>query len=133
MEICYLGVGSNLGNRRKNINLAINKIKSLKDTRVIKTSKIIETKPVGGPRGNPKFLNAASKIKTNLKPLELLKKLKNIEKEMGRKKTVRFGPRSIDLDILFYGGQIINTKALKVPHPRIFEREFVIKPLLEVI
>lgn len=133
MIICYLGVGSNLGNRRKNISLAIKKIKALKDTRVIKTSKIIETKPVGGPSGQPRFLNAASKIKTNLKPLALLKKLQDIEKELGRNRTVRFGPRTIDLDILFYGDRIINTKTLTIPHPRIFEREFVIKPLMELI
>jgi 2-amino-4-hydroxy-6-hydroxymethyldihydropteridine diphosphokinase len=96
-------------------------------------SKIIETKPIGGPKGQGKFLNAALKIKTNTSPLVLLKGLKSIEKELGRVKTVRYGPRVIDLDILFYGNRIINRKDLKVPHPKIFEREFVIKPLLEII
>ncbi len=133
MIICYLGIGSNLGDRRKNIRLAIKKINALEDTEVIKSSKIIETKAVGGPPGQPRFLNAALKIKTNLPSLTLLRKLKNIEKGLGRMKTVRFGPRTIDLDILFYGDKIIDTKGLKVPHPRIFERKFVIKPLLEVI
>jgi len=128
-----LGIGSNLGDRQKNIKLAIKKINSLKDTKVIKISRIIETKPVGGPRKQGKFLNAALKIKTNLTPSVLLKKLKNIECELGRTKTVRYGPRPIDLDILFYGDKIINTKKLNVPHPKIFEREFVIKPLLEII
>lgn len=133
MAICYIGVGSNLGRRRKNIREALEKINLLKGTKIIKTSKLIETNPVGGPVGQPKFLNAALKISTNLSPLNLLKKLKTIEKELGRKKTVRWGPREIDLDILFYGDKVINRKELQIPHPRLFEREFVIKPLLEVL
>jgi len=133
MVICYLGIGSNLGNRRKNIKLAIQKISALKDTEVIKSSRMIETEPVGGPVGQGKFLNAALKIRTSLSPLILLKKLKSIEKQLGREKTVRNGPRTIDLDILFYGDRIINSKNLTIPHPRVFEREFVIKPLLEII
>jgi len=133
MVICYLGIGSNLDDRRKNIKLALRKIKALPETRVIKASKNIETLPVGGPIAQGKFLNAAVKIKTAISPLQLLKYLKNIEKELGRVKTVRFGPRPIDLDILFYGDKIIKRKELVVPHPRIFERAFVIKPLLEVI
>jgi dihydroneopterin aldolase/2-amino-4-hydroxy-6-hydroxymethyldihydropteridine diphosphokinase len=133
MVVCYLGIGSNLGNRRKNIQLALKEINALKGTKILKVSKIIETNPVGGPSSQPRFLNAALKIKTNLLPLTLLKKLQNIEKELGRVKTVRFGPRPIDLDILFYGDNIISRKELKVPHPKVFEREFVKKPLLEVI
>mgnify|MGYP001608041410 CR=1 FL=1 len=133
MVICYLGVGSNLGERQRNIRLAIKKINALEKTKVIKVSKIIETEPVGGPRGQGKFLNACLKIRTALSILTLLKKLQNIEKELGRKKTIRWGPRTIDLDILFYGDKIINRKDLKIPHSKVFEREFVIKPLLEVI
>ena len=76
MPVVYLGIGSNLGNRHKNIELAIRKINSLKDAKVIRLSKIIETDPVGGPGGQPKFLNAALKIKTSLVPVALLKKLK---------------------------------------------------------
>jgi len=133
MVTCYLGIGSNLGKRRKNIKLAIQKISALKDTEVIKSSRMIETEPVGGPVGQGKFLNAALKIRTSLSPLILLKKLKSIEKQLGREKTVRNGPRAIDLDILFYGDRIINSKSLTIPHPRVFEREFVIKPLLEII
>jgi 2-amino-4-hydroxy-6-hydroxymethyldihydropteridine diphosphokinase len=133
MAICYLGIGSNLGNRRENIRLAIRKINALRDTQVIKLSRIIESVPLGGPPDQGKFLNAALKIKTDIAPFVLLKKLKQIEKELGRKKTVRFGHRTIDLDILFYADTIINSKNLKIPHPRISERAFVIKPLLEVI
>ncbi|MEM2984213.1 MAG: 2-amino-4-hydroxy-6-hydroxymethyldihydropteridine diphosphokinase [Candidatus Jordarchaeaceae archaeon] len=133
MVTCYLGIGSNLGNRRRNIALAIQRLNTLKDTRVLKVSKIIETKPVGGPSGQRKFLNAALKIETKLSALHLLRELKSIEQQLGRKRSVRFGPRTIDLDILFYGNEVINREELKVPHPRIFEREFVVKPLLEIL
>lgn len=133
MVICYLGIGSNLGNRRKNINTAVKEINDLKDTKVIRLSKMIETKPIGGPLGQGKFLNAALKIETGLAAFTLLKELKMIETKLGRNKQVRWGPRTIDLDILFYSDKVINSKNLKVPHPRISEREFVIKPLLEII
>jgi len=133
MTICYLGIGSNLGNRRRNIRLALKKVKELQDIKIIKISKIIETEPLGGPRNQGKFLNAALKIETKLSPFDLLERLKNIERELGRTKTVRFGPRPIDLDILFYGDKIIQSRKLEVPHPRIFEREFVIQPLSEVL
>ncbi len=133
MVICYLGVGSNLGNRRKNIEEAIKNIKALKQTKVLKVSPFIQTKPVGGPADQPDFLNAALKIQTKISPLNLLKKLKTIEKTLGRVKTVRNGPRIIDLDILFYGNKIMQSKVLTIPHPRMFAREFVLRPLAEVI
>lgn len=133
MVTCYLGIGSNLGNRKRQIKSAIVKINSLKNTRVLKVSKITETDPVGGPCGQPKFLNGALKIRTGLPPLALLKKLKKIERELGRVKSVRLGPRAIDLDILFYADMIMNKRELVVPHPRMFERNFVLKPLSEII
>ncbi len=133
MSICYLGIGSNMGNRRKNIKTAIAKIKKLATTRLVKSSRIIETEPVGGPPGQPKFLNACVKIQTNIPPRRLLANLKKIEKELGRTASVRNGPRTIDLDILLYGARTINTKSLIVPHPRMFAREFVLKPLGEVL
>jgi len=133
MAVCYLGVGSNLGNRKENIESAVRKINSLKDTRVLKMSGLIQSQPQGGPQGQPKYLNAALKIDTELSPLILLKKLKAIERQLGRTKTVRFGPRTIDLDILFYADKIIKRKDLIVPHPRLLERDFVLRPLAEVI
>ena len=133
MVTCYLGVGSNLGQRRKNIKLAVKKIGTLGNTKVIKESKLFESFPSGGPAGQPNYLNAALKISTNFSPLNLLKKLKKIENEVGRVPTVRFGPRVIDLDILLYGDKRIRSKVLTVPHPRMFIRDFVIKPLLEVL
>ena len=133
MVICYLGVGSNLGQRRKNIKLAVKSIKALQNTKIIKVSKLLESLPSGGPAGQPNYLNAVLKISTNLSPLNLLKKLKNIENKLGRVKTVRFGPRVIDLDILLYGDRIIRNQFLTIPHPRMFGRDFVIKPLIEVL
>jgi len=131
--IVYLGVGSNLGNRKNNIEEGIRKINRLKNTKVLKQSSFIQTDPEGGPGGQPKFLNAALKISTNLSALKLLKRLKKIEKELGRTKAIRNGPRTIDLDILLYGDRMIRSKELIVPHPRMFDRDFVIKPLAEII
>ena len=134
MSICYLGIGSNLGDRLKNIDSALERISRLEETKVLKVSKIIHTKPVGGPGGQGDYLNSVVKITTSLKPLVLLKRLQNIEIALGRpKEHVRFGERPIDLDILFYADKIIDTKELSVPHARIFEREFVVKPLLEIL
>lgn len=133
MAICYLGIGTNLGNRRKNIKLAVKKINALKDTRVLKKSGIIETSPVGPTNKQRNYLNAALKIETKFPPENLLKKLKKIENDLGRAKTARFGPRIIDLDILLYGQRIIQSKTLTIPHPRMFARDFVIKPLSEII
>jgi 2-amino-4-hydroxy-6-hydroxymethyldihydropteridine diphosphokinase len=115
------------------MKLAIEKIKALKDTRIIKESKLFKSAPCGGPKGQPDYLNGALKIQTSIPALILLKELKKIETEIGRTGAVRFGPRVIDLDILLYGDKVISNPRLTVPHPRMFEREFVVKPLLEVL
>lgn len=133
MAVCYIGIGSNLGNRKENIRLAINKVDALKSTRVLKRSRTMESLAVGGPLKQPEFLNAALKIDTKLPALTLLKKLKEIEKQMGRKRTVRFGPRVIDLDILLYADKFMRSKKLTIPHPRMFARDFVVKPLAEIL
>jgi len=133
MTVCYLGIGSNLGNRGKNIALAVEKINTLRDTKIIGVSKIRQTKPVGGPAGQGKFLNGVLKIKTKFSAAKLMWELKKIEAGMGRRKTVRWGPRVIDLDILLYAEKVIKRKDLTIPHPRLFQRDFVLKPLLEVI
>jgi len=96
-------------------------------------SRIIETLPVSGPKDQNNFLNAALKITTTLSPRELLKQLKKIENSLGRVKTARFGPRCIDLDILLYADKVIKDKELTIPHPRLFKRDFVMRPLAEVI
>jgi len=133
MVNCYLGIGSNLGDRRRYINSAIKKLKDLKNTRIIKASRLYETEAFGGPPGQRKFLNAVLKIKTAIPPPELLKKIKEIERLLGRRKSRRWGPRRIDLDILFYGERFIDSKGLKVPHPGVFRRAFVMRPLMDVL
>ena len=122
-----------MGNRKRNIKLATKKIDALQNTRVLKISRLIESSPLGGPSGQPDFLNAALRINTKLPALTLLKKLKEIENQLGRKKAVRFGPRVIDLDILLYGDKVKSSKQLTIPHPRMFDRDFVVKPLMEVL
>ena len=131
MPICYIGLGSNLGDRDKNIRLALDKINQLKDTKVTKRSFIIETEPVGGPPQG-KYLNAAIEIETQFSPHELLTNLQNIEQKLGRARTIKNGPRTIDLDILFFNNKKINEQDLIVPHPKILEREFVLTPLKEI-
>lgn len=131
MAVCYIGLGSNIGDRNKNIQLAIDKINQLRETKVTKISSIIETIPVGGP-AQEKFLNASIEIETLLSPRELLTHLQKIESALGRVRIVKNGPRTIDLDILFYDDKKIREEDLVVPHPRIKKREFVLNPLKEI-
>ncbi len=131
--ISYIGIGSNLGDRQKNISRVVKEISFLKNTKLIKLSRIIESEPLGGDFNQPKFFNAVIKIRTGLKAQALLKALQRVEVKLGRPKEHAFwGPRRIDLDILFYGNLIIEERVLSVPHPGISGRPFVIKPLLEL-
>ncbi|MBU0759738.1 MAG: 2-amino-4-hydroxy-6-hydroxymethyldihydropteridine diphosphokinase [Candidatus Omnitrophica bacterium] len=128
---CYIGVGSNLGERRKNIEQAIQKLKEVEGIEVKRVSLLYETEPVGGPE-QPKYLNGAVEIETLLGPRELLNVAHDIEGQLGRKRTVKNGPRAIDLDILTYGDRKICEPYLKIPHPRMSEREFVQRPLRDL-
>jgi 2-amino-4-hydroxy-6-hydroxymethyldihydropteridine diphosphokinase len=129
--LCYIGIGSNLGDREKHIKNAIEKLKETEGVEVKKISNIYETEPVGGPKqGN--YLNGVIKIETWLKPSDLMVKLQRIEKQSGRIRSVKNAPRTIDLDILLYGDKKIDEPGLKIPHPRMYEREFVMKPLKEI-
>jgi len=130
VAVVYLGFGSNMGNREKNIQDAL-KLLEENYVHVEKRSQLIETNPVGGPPQGL-FLNAAAKVHADLSPLELLKLLKRIEKQLGRVKTVINAPRTIDIDILLYDNQNISTPELTIPHPRMKERDFVLKPLKEI-
>lgn len=132
MAVCYIGIGSNLGNRNANIEEAISRLRKMQGVKVDKVSRIYQTRPIGGPLQG-KFLNGAIRLRTTLKPFTLLKRLKKIEEDLGRRKTVRYGPRSVDLDILLYEDLVINKDKLRIPHPRMFGREFVLKPLSEII
>ncbi len=125
----YIGIGSNLNNREKLIKESIEEIKEF--AKLKKQSKIIETEPVGYTNQG-KFLNMVIEIDTNLEPLELLIKLQEIEHKLGRIREIKNGPRTIDLDILFYGDKIVNQPHLQIPHPHIEQREFVLEPLAEI-
>ncbi|MDD5423487.1 MAG: 2-amino-4-hydroxy-6-hydroxymethyldihydropteridine diphosphokinase [Candidatus Omnitrophica bacterium] len=131
MVTCYIGIGSNLGDRQDYIKRAIEELKSHKDIRVRRVSSIYETEPFGGIQQGM-FLNGILEIDTDLGPKPLLKELNEIENKLGRKRTIKDGPRTIDLDILYYGQEAIDDADLVVPHPRINEREFVLKGLREL-
>jgi 2-amino-4-hydroxy-6-hydroxymethyldihydropteridine diphosphokinase len=131
MPVCYLGIGSNLGNREENIAQAIEKVRQLPDTAVVKVSSLIETDPQGGPQQGL-FLNAAMEIKTQLSPHQLLSALQKIENDLGRVRVVKNGPRTIDLDILLYDNLNLAEADLVIPHPRMKERDFVLRPLREI-
>ncbi len=133
MATAYLGIGSNMGERQANIDKALALLGEHEDIDILKVSASIETDAVGGPPQG-KFLNAAAKIKTDLLPLELLTQLKIVERRLGRAKGAAPNtPRPIDLDILFYDDiVIVEGKSLSIPHPRLAERYFVLKPLAEI-
>ena len=131
MATCYIGIGSNLGDRQGYIDNAINFLKSNKDIKFKRSSSIYETEPVSDiPQG--KFLNGVLEIETVLSPRELLKELNRIELNLGRRRTVKNAPREIDLDILYYGQEAVEEEGLVIPHPKINEREFVLKGLREL-
>mgnify|MGYP003371329280 CR=1 FL=1 len=127
----YLSLGTNMGDKKKNLLAAIEKIGKLENTKVTSQSTILETEPFGYTEQDM-FLNACIEIKTLFTPQELLEKLLNIELEMGRVRTIKWGPRIIDIDILFFDDEIIQDKNLAVPHPWISERMFVLEPLCEI-
>lgn len=129
MSIVYLALGSNLGNRLTNLRAAVEALRP--EVLVLAESGIYETPPWGYTE-QPAFLNMALKAETNLEPRALLKHLKDIEAGLGREKGFRYGPRKIDLDILFYEDLIFNEETLVIPHPRLQERAFVLVPLADV-
>lgn len=133
MTEVYLALGSNLGNRRRLINEAVKMIQGLPRTKVLAVSKLIATDPSGGPECQPRYLNACLKVQTALSAADLLKHIHRIETALGRKRTVRNAPRTIDIDILLFGMTSMRTKHLVIPHPRMFERRFVMQPLAEVL
>lgn len=128
---CYIGLGSNLGDRKQHLRDAIDAIGRIGRTSVLRSSGFYETAPVGGPR-QPDYLNAALEIATSLEPPGLLDELQRIEAAMGRTREVHWGPRAIDLDILLCGDVVLNTPRLTVPHPLMHGRRFVLEPLSEI-
>jgi len=127
----FLGLGSNLGYRIGNINEALRRLDEIPGIKIERASSLYETEPVG-LRKQPDFINAVAEVSTSLSPAELLHAVMQVEKDMGRVRTVHWGPRTIDIDILIYDDVSVNTPELVIPHPRMQERAFVLVPLYEI-
>ncbi|HEY8748557.1 MAG TPA: 2-amino-4-hydroxy-6-hydroxymethyldihydropteridine diphosphokinase [Tepidisphaeraceae bacterium] len=127
----YLALGSNLGDRAANIHAAL-KLLVGPELRVTKLSTFLENPAVGGPPNSPDFLNAVAEIETSLDPHALLDRLLNTEAELGRIRTHKWAPRTIDLDIILYDNSVIHSPRLKIPHPLMHQRAFVLQPLAEI-
>ena len=129
----YVGLGSNLGEREATLWKALEGLGATEGIEVVAVSSFRETDPVGVV-DQPRFVNAAAALETSLSPRELLERLLDVERSLGRDRAVeeRWGPRTLDLDLLLYGGESIDEPGLEVPHPRLAERAFVLEPLLEL-
>lgn len=131
-ELVFIGLGSNLLNPMQQLKLAVQEIAQLPQTKVVKASSLYASKPMG-PQNQPDYVNAVCKIATALSPYQLLDALQQIELKHGRvRKEERWGPRTLDLDILLFGSLIEDTERLQLPHPGIAAREFVLVPLFEI-
>lgn len=129
MPSAHVGVGSNLGDRLEHLRRAVDLLGQ--EASVVSVSSVYETEPVGSA-AQPWFLNAAVSVKTGLAPRELLDVLQRIEQRLGRVRRVENGPRTVDLDLLLYGDEVLDEPGLVVPHPRLHERRFVLRPLADV-
>lgn len=131
MPIVYLGAGSNLGDRLGNLQTALACLRENPALSGLEVSRIYETAPVGYPDQGD-FLNCVARVHTDLSPYDVLEICRDIEKRMERVRAIRFGPRNIDVDVLFYDACIINTPNLQIPHPRLHTRKFVLKPMCDL-
>jgi 2-amino-4-hydroxy-6-hydroxymethyldihydropteridine diphosphokinase len=127
----FIGIGSNLGDREQNLARAIELLSAEDGIDVVAVSEIRETEPVGPVAQGP-FLNGVVRIETELGPRELLDRLLAVEQRLGRVRRERFGPRTIDLDLLLYGDVVVEEPGLTVPHPRLHERRFALEPLSDL-
>ncbi len=127
----WIGLGSNLGERESMIRMALDDLARLPDTTLLRASSLYDTEPVGETE-QPNFLNAVAEIETELSPRQLLWNLLLIERRLGRVRTRRWAPRTIDLDLLLYGAEVLDEPGLRVPHPEMVQRSFVLVPLVEL-
>lgn len=130
----YLALGSNLGDRAVTLARAIMALDDIPGTRVTDTAGVYETRPVGGPPGQGDFLNTACAVETDLAPQPFLAEIHRIERNLGRRREEeeRWGPRHIDIDIIFWGDMLLDGPELTIPHPRMHERGFVLRPLADI-
>jgi 2-amino-4-hydroxy-6-hydroxymethyldihydropteridine diphosphokinase len=126
----FLALGSNLGDRLENLRAGVRKLDATQGIDVVRSSRVYETEPVGPPQ--PMYLNAVIEVATTLTPRELLEAARGVEDSLGRVRTERWGPRTIDVDILVYDEQTVDEPDLEIPHPRMHERGFVLVPLGEL-
>jgi 2-amino-4-hydroxy-6-hydroxymethyldihydropteridine diphosphokinase len=131
MTIAYIGLGSNMDVPKQHITDAIESLDAIQSTRKIKVSSLYRSKPVG-PQDQDDYINAVAQIETELEPLALLNCLQTIENEHDRVRKERWGPRTLDLDILMFGDEIIKNDRLTIPHPEMLNRCFVLVPLVEI-
>ncbi len=131
MSHAYIGLGSNLQGPRRQLEQALDELAALPHSRLLKASGFYLSPPLG-PADQPDYLNAVALLETDLAPLALLDRLQALEHAQGRVRTRRWGPRTLDLDLLLYGRRRIDHPRLTVPHPGIDERDFVLKPLAEI-
>ena len=127
-----VALGANLGDARKNLLEAVERMASRPEIEILATSSFIRTAPVGGPSGQPPFLNGAALIRTTASPFETLTILHEIEKSLGRERKVFWGARTIDLDLILYDDLVLSTPELTIPHPRLQWRHFVLDPACEI-
>jgi 2-amino-4-hydroxy-6-hydroxymethyldihydropteridine diphosphokinase len=130
MARAYIGLGSNLGDREERLRTALEALREA-GVVILRTSRFVETLPVGRT-DQPNFLNAAAALSTELSARDLLDLLLRIESSLGRSRAERWGPRTLDLDLLLYDEEVIREPGLEVPHPRMHERRFVLEPLAEI-
>ena len=128
----YVALGSNLGNRAQNLRDALARLGKIPGIHVTRISSFLDNPAVGGPANSPAFLNAVAEVQTRLSALELLEHLLKIERDLGRERREKWGPRTIDLDLILYGDEIIHAPGLTVPHPLMHARRFVLAPLAEI-
>ena len=132
MTSVLIGLGSNLGDRPQNLTAAWSEIENHPRIHAVRLSRFYETEPVGGPAGQPKYLNAAGIFETEMTSQELFGILQRIENQLGRIRDVYHGPRTIDLDLLLFGTELYSNETLVIPHPRMHQRIFVLEPSVEI-
>ena len=131
LNTCWIALGGNLGDVAATFDVALSQLQQSGGVHVVRRSRLYDTVPIGRAAGS-RFLNAAAELRTTLEPLALLDRLQELETNLGRIREVRWGPRTMDLDLLLWGKEVIETPRLRVPHPALWYRRFVLDPLAEI-